>query len=211
METSSTPRRGRKRVADARTSILQAAERLFAQYGYDGTTTRMIASEAGVAEGTIYVYFPSKRHLLLSLIQQASVPVVTSQLATAEGRGDEDILRALFTERMEFGRKYAPLVKTLFSEAMHDTELAQHLLQELIQPLSALVKAYVAGRIEQGDFRDVPVDIATRALVGIFWFTIVYDYLLPCDPQVKAEVLGSYTPEEYARWFASLVLGGMAR
>lgn len=207
-----SPRQGRRRkTADARAAILQAATQLFAQHGYDATTTRMIAKEAGVAEGTIYVYFPSKRHILLSLIQQASVPVVTSRLASAEGQSDEEILRTLFTERIEFGRQYAPLLKTLLSEAMHDAELAQQLIREVMQPLSALLKEYIAKRIERGDFREVPVDIAVRALVGAFWFTIVYDHLLACDPTTKAEVLGSCTPEEYARWFVNLLLGGIMR
>lgn len=207
-----SPRQGRRRkAADARAAILQAATQLFAQHGYDATTTRMIAKEAGVAEGTLYIYFPSKRHILLSLIQQASVPVVTSRLASAEGQSDEEILRALFTERIEFGKQYAPLLKTLLSEAMHDAELAQQLIQEVIQPLSALLKEHIARRIERGDFREVPVDIAVRALVGAFWFTIVYDHLLACDPTTKAEVLGSYGPEEYARWFVNLLLGGITR
>lgn len=156
-------------------------------------------------------HFPSKRHILLSLIQQASVPVVTSRLASAEGQSDEEILRTLFTERIEFGRQYAPLLKTLLSEAMHDAELAQQLIREVMQPLSALLKEYIAKRIERGDFREVPVDIAVRALVGAFWFTIVYDHLLACDPTTKAEVLGSCTPEEYARWFVNLLLGGIMR
>ncbi|GBC96588.1 hypothetical protein HRbin16_02394 [bacterium HR16] len=175
------------------------------------TTTRMIAQEAGVAEGTIYVYFPSKRHILLALIQQASIPAVESQFAGTEGQSDESILHALFTERIEFGREYAPLLKTLLSEAMHDAELARQLLQEVIQPLASLTKDYIARRVEAGAFREVPVDIATRALVGTFWFTIVYDHLLACDPTVKASVLGSYTSEEYAQWFTDLLLGGIAR
>ncbi|MCS6830074.1 MAG: TetR/AcrR family transcriptional regulator [bacterium] len=211
MRSSSPEQSRRKRVADAKTAILQAATRLFAERGYDITTTRMIAREAGVAEGTIYLYFPSKRHILLSLIRQASVPVVTSQLADTEGQSDESVLRVLFTERIRFGREYAPLLKTLLSEAMHDADLAQQLLQEVIQPLSALVKEYIEKRIEEGVFREAPADIAARVLVGMFWFTIVYDHLLACDPAAKAEVLGSYTPEEYAQWFANLVLGGIAR
>lgn len=40
-----------------RTKILQAAQKLFARHGYDGTTTRDLAQKAGVAEGTLFRLF----------------------------------------------------------------------------------------------------------------------------------------------------------
>jgi AcrR family transcriptional regulator len=48
-----------------RRQILEAAVAVFSEAGYEGATVRAIAERAGLAEGTLYLYFPSKRPLLL--------------------------------------------------------------------------------------------------------------------------------------------------
>lgn len=61
----------RRRVVKApeerRREILEASLELFATRGFDETTVQDIASAAGVAIGTVYLYFPSKEHVLLGL------------------------------------------------------------------------------------------------------------------------------------------------
>jgi TetR/AcrR family fatty acid metabolism transcriptional regulator len=57
-------------VKDRRAIILDAALRTFVQRGYPETKVAEIASEAGVAEGTLYNYFPSKEDLLLALFDE---------------------------------------------------------------------------------------------------------------------------------------------
>ena len=56
---------GKPKKADrTRRHILDTALRLFRERGYDGTTMRAIASEAGVSLGSAYYYFKSKEHLI---------------------------------------------------------------------------------------------------------------------------------------------------
>ncbi len=45
-------------------AILQAAKKLFAEQGFDNTTTRAIATEAGVGIGTVFAHYPDKASLL---------------------------------------------------------------------------------------------------------------------------------------------------
>ena len=52
------------RGRETRTRILETALRLFKEHGYEQTTMRVIASEAGVALGNAYYYFESKEHLI---------------------------------------------------------------------------------------------------------------------------------------------------
>jgi len=59
-----------KRDVDRRTVILDAALKTFVKRGYPETKVAAIASEAGVAEGTLYNYFPSKEDLLLALFDE---------------------------------------------------------------------------------------------------------------------------------------------
>ena len=62
-----TRRRVVKAPEERRREILEAALELFATKGFDETTVQDIASAAEVAIGTLYLYFPSKEHVLLGL------------------------------------------------------------------------------------------------------------------------------------------------
>ena len=67
MTTPPVQRRGTKPAEVRRSEILEAAVGLFHEAGYDATTVQHIAAAAGVAAGTVYLYFPSKEHVLLAL------------------------------------------------------------------------------------------------------------------------------------------------
>ena len=64
------PPTARQLQAEARREqILETALKLFAAQGFDGTSTRQIAKEAGIAEGLIFHYFPTKGSLLTAILQ----------------------------------------------------------------------------------------------------------------------------------------------
>ena len=55
---------------DRRAQIIAAARRLFAHRGFDATTTREIATEAGISDALIYRYFPDKQALLRAIVDE---------------------------------------------------------------------------------------------------------------------------------------------
>jgi AcrR family transcriptional regulator len=57
-------RRREVRKQETRTAVLEAAQQLFAQHGYENTTVREIADAAGITERTLYRYFDGKEGLL---------------------------------------------------------------------------------------------------------------------------------------------------
>ena len=64
-----TPRHtSRARIEAKESSILDAAERTFAQAGFDGAKVSDIARAASVAEGTVYLYYKNKRDLLAGVV-----------------------------------------------------------------------------------------------------------------------------------------------
>ena len=64
-----TPRHtSRARIEAKESSILDAAERIFAQAGFDGAKVSDIARAASVAEGTVYLYYKNKRDLLAGVV-----------------------------------------------------------------------------------------------------------------------------------------------
>lgn len=63
-EPELTPRAGQTRSTQTRAAIIEAALRLFRETGYEATTMRAIAREAGVSTGNAYYYFGSKEELI---------------------------------------------------------------------------------------------------------------------------------------------------
>jgi AcrR family transcriptional regulator len=63
-------RRVVKSSAERNREILEAALALFAERGFSDTTMEEVANAAGVAKGTLYIYFDSKEHILLALKRQ---------------------------------------------------------------------------------------------------------------------------------------------
>lgn len=59
-----------KRSQETRVLILNAAQNLFARYGYDATGVADICQEAGVSKGAFYYHFPSKQALFLDLLEE---------------------------------------------------------------------------------------------------------------------------------------------
>src|SRR5580704_10179966 len=101
--------------ADTAKRILESAARLFTTEGWDHTTTRDIAAGAGIANGTLFNYFPCKEAIAAALIADA--------LKTTEWRRDgaslEEGLFALIWSGLKSLRPYcaflAPAAETIFS------------------------------------------------------------------------------------------------
>lgn len=77
-----------------RERILGAAQRLFAQRGYDGTTAEAIAAQAGVAKGLIFHHFGSKAALYLSAVADAITRISTAFFQEEEAP-EPDLLQRL--------------------------------------------------------------------------------------------------------------------
>ena len=104
----SAQRRGTKPPETRRQEILDAAIQLFDETGYDQTTVQHIAQAAGVAAGTVYLYFPSKEHVLLTLHEEVHDGIESALQATfdrlwqrvEEGGGPDDASLELMVDAM---------------------------------------------------------------------------------------------------------------
>jgi AcrR family transcriptional regulator len=74
----------KEQVKDKKTAIMEAALKLFTERGFHGTSTAQISKEAGVATGTLFIYFPTKEDLINSLYFE-----VKGQLSQNMGKGIE--------------------------------------------------------------------------------------------------------------------------
>ncbi|MHC4875784.1 MAG: TetR/AcrR family transcriptional regulator [Planctomycetota bacterium] len=110
---------------ETRARILEAARQLFRTQGFDATRTKEIASEAGIATGTLFNYFPTKEAVALSLIDsalQAAEKTFTKRASESESL-EEDLFSYIATglRKLRPYRVYAQtVIETCLSPATAD-------------------------------------------------------------------------------------------
>ena len=151
-----------------RTQIVEAAARLWLQRGFDATAVDAIAREAGLAKGTVYLYFPSKEALLEEAVRRYSLLPAMSELADALAeRPFEDAIPLITRELWRRLKANAPLVGLLFQELPRRPDLARAFLERAVLPTNRIFAVFLARGITAGQLRPVDPIVAGRALVGM--------------------------------------------
>lgn len=146
--------------------ILDAATRVFATKGFRAATTREIAAEAGVSEGTIYNYFDSKYDLLIAMSQRLALESL-QQLDQLPPQEDvRAYVTALVKDRFDLLMKNMDLVRALMPEVLVDEDLRQAYVEQVLSPALSYLGRYIDSRTEAGVFREVKTDIVGRAIIG---------------------------------------------
>src|SRR5829696_2942799 len=155
---TSTGRRPTTRQLQAearREQILRTALKLFAAQGFDATSTRQIAKEAGIAEGLIFHYFPTKGSLLTAILQdrlegrRAFRTQLRPLLEGASGEGVPEVLGAVASGWLATLRRDEEFVVVLFATAQTNPEV-RAAWQGLIREGTELLTSYLASRVEAG-------------------------------------------------------------
>jgi AcrR family transcriptional regulator len=118
-EATSGPARGDQ----TRQRIVEAALRLFEERGYERTTMRAVAAEAGVSLGSAYYYFDSKEHLVQGFYDRVQVlhRAETDRRLADVGPVFADRLLATVEAFVEVSRPYHPFAGKFFSAASEPT------------------------------------------------------------------------------------------
>lgn len=159
--------RSAEREARRRT-ILQAAIETFAQQGFSASRTRDIAARAGVAEGTIYLYFESKDELLLTAFRE-TVHEFSSSVATLLEDPRPLVERLTeFVERQFVGIEADPALATvLLFESRQSTKFYGGSVREVLRSYANAVERLLASGIDRGEVRDdIDLPLARRMLIG---------------------------------------------
>ena len=147
-------KRQRQKI-ERRDAILSAARKVFAEAGYDGTTIADIAKEAGVAAGTVYLYYASKTDLFAALnLQLFALINQALQLADAPpdlAAGTRVRIQGVF----QAARKHSDLVRLVFLNPDPRSEVAHRMKradEERMGPLAELLRGGMeAGIVRRGD------------------------------------------------------------
>ncbi|MBM4334991.1 MAG: TetR/AcrR family transcriptional regulator [Deltaproteobacteria bacterium] len=138
-------------LKDFRTDeIVQAARRVIAELGFADASMERIAHEAGVAKGTIYLYFRNKEELLAHVAEHGfAVMLERARAAASRERSAEGKLAALLRAGLEHSSANQAIFRALQEQRLLAPESPPLLAATLERNLERLV-SFVAGVIEQG-------------------------------------------------------------
>jgi AcrR family transcriptional regulator len=154
--------------AERREQILQAALRLWRTRGFDATPVEDVAHAAGLAKGTVYLYFPTKDAILAAAVQRHSLlPDLSAFTGAMRDLPLADALPALTAQLWRRLRAGAPLVAVLFRELSLRPDDAQRFLSSVVLPANQLFADFLAERVRAGELRDLDTFVAARSLVGM--------------------------------------------
>lgn len=121
----------RMKAEDRRQQLLESAAKCFAQHGYRGTTTAMIAAEAGISEPIIYRHFKNKQDLFVALIEKVADEVFSNwQKATQNASSPLEKLQVLMYQNPATSDPNTAGVYRLLFHA--STETSEPAIQEAI-------------------------------------------------------------------------------
>lgn len=154
-------------------SILQAAIEVFSDKGYSAAATSEIAQKAGVAEGTIFRYYKTKKDLLLSIVG----PTMSHMLAPFVIRNFDNVLdtpfesyeaflRALMVNRLEFARKNFKILKILVQEIPFQPKLREQFVENVSSQVLERITAITEQFIAKGEIVDKPTPAIIRFTVS---------------------------------------------
>lgn len=153
---------------DTRTKILQAALQLFAKRGYDGTTTKDLAKQAGVAEGTLFRHFSNKKAILIEVATTGWVDILTDLLTELSEMGSYKAVSQVMRRRMLNMQKNKNLMQVCFVEAQYHPELRDSIQSEVINKMTDVAEAFFETAMEKGIYRRMNPKIVAKVFLGIF-------------------------------------------
>ncbi len=145
-----------------REQILDAAVRVFSTRGYRATLVDEIAQEAGVAKGTLYLYFASKEEMYFQAFRVNVEKLHEATIVRMEEVSSTwDKIKAFITVRLEFGETHKEFLRIYLSEFAGTFtgkgEWSEQ-LNELLRRESDLLRNLFRQGIEAREVRAVPAD-----------------------------------------------------
>ena len=154
-----------------RNSILTAARSVFSGQGYAAATVDDIANAAGIAKGTLYLYFRSKEEIYLAALTQDLVAMAQKARAEMEQAASlREQIRAFISVRLEYCQKHEEFLRIYLAEygsmfvkgrplprEFHD------LFRKNVRYLSKLIETAIAS----GEIRPVPAGPAAAAIADL--------------------------------------------
>jgi AcrR family transcriptional regulator len=187
--------RKKQSTVKRREQILKAAIEVFSLKGYAAATIPEIARLAGIASGTIYIYYPSKRELFIDVIK--NIVITTSLFEFIDKIPQENIdivLKNILRDRFELIKHTTvSRMPSLMGEIQRDPELKTLWAEQFIQPFLTRIEETCRFMTDSDRFRRMEPAVAIRAvggmILGFFMLRIMEGELSPLNVLDQEKVI----------------------
>ena len=186
-----------------RTRILQAAQRLFAAKGFEGTTTRDLAQIAGVAEGTLFRHFANKKAILVEVATSGWVDILTDLLTELSEMGSYKAVAQVIRRRMCNLQKNADIMRVCFMEVQFHPDLRDRIQTEIIEKMTEVAEAFFQTAIDKGIYRQMDAKLGAKVFLGLFAIAGFSDHTL-INPNASPQEM-----QKMAEGLADIFLNGV--
>jgi AcrR family transcriptional regulator len=166
-----------QRAAERRDAILAAALDEFAAQGFAAARLDDVAKRAGVAKGTIYLYFADKETLFQELIRAQLSPVVGGVIHASHA----ELPLRMFAEQLievfvreVLGTRRKDVIRLIITEGPRFPKLAEFYYREVIARVMEAVRGLLRRALERGELKDDallrhPQLLAAPGIMAIVW------------------------------------------
>jgi AcrR family transcriptional regulator len=162
-----------------RVELADAAVRLWAEKGFDGTSVASIAEAAGIAKGTFYLYFASKQALLEDVLRRYTLlPSILNMIAEMGDSSLEQAVDAFVRAAWRHLNQHRDLVLLALRELPSHLEQAQEAIERVLVPTNKLLAQYLEERLGQRRAQELSLIVAGRGLIGMIIMVFISQELL---------------------------------
>ncbi len=168
------------RRSQRRQSIVETAARLFAQEGYNECEMERVAAEAGVAKGTLYLYFPGKQELFFACVDWGMSWMQQTVRAAAESVSDSfDRIAVAIRAYLAFFEEHPEYVELVIQERAIFRDRKQSTYFEYRAANIGYWKELYRELIAAGRLRaDLPVDRITDTIGSLLYGTMFTNHFV---------------------------------
>lgn len=164
-----------QKFSEKERTILEAAIKVFSEKGYSAATTSEIAKNAGVAEGTIFRYFKTKKDIFRGILIQTInifsgklVIEAVEKILFESGEKDlREVLKELLYDRLKLVDSVFPMARVVITEALFHEDVREALYKNIVIRGLEAFRTFQAKMVEKGMMRDdVEPELIFRSILG---------------------------------------------
>ncbi len=156
-----------------RTQIIEAALKLFCERGFQYTSTASIAKEAGVATGTLFIYFPSKEDLINTLYRESKRALTNYlQEALPPGADTKSKLKHIWAKANEWA--LANYTAFRFIHMFASSPFITHITREEVASTADFAEHFIRQAIQEGVLTPIDTQLFFLLFDGIWTSTVNY-------------------------------------
>ncbi|MCB1025260.1 MAG: TetR/AcrR family transcriptional regulator [Acidobacteria bacterium] len=196
---------------ERREQILRIAMQRFSKNGFQGTTTKRIAEEAGVSEAMVFKHFANKEELYADIIDfkacnHGSKDPFDKIKNELESKDDFGVFYGMALEAFNNHEEDRDFMRLLLYSALEKHDLARMFFESFVAGIYEFLSEYIRERQKDGAFREIEPKVAVRAFVGMMVHHSLSNILWDTDQKIL-----KISNEDAAKDFATLFLNGIKK